>query len=122
MLAYYIQHVDLAQGEKMALKELSLDDFESKVIKNQKPVFVDFWAPWCGPCRQYLPVVEEVAGEMPDVDFFKVNVEDSSELARRYGISSIPTSMIFKGGEALLQHSGAMPKKSLVELIKETIE
>jgi thioredoxin 1 len=105
----------------MALQELSLGDFENKVLKNPRPVFIDFWAPWCGPCRQYLPVVEDAAREMDGVDFFKVNVEEAGDLARRFGISSIPTSMIFKGGRALLQHSGAMPKKSLVDLIKETI-
>ncbi|MDR3126655.1 MAG: thioredoxin [Rickettsiales bacterium] len=105
----------------MALQELASADFEDKVLKNSRPVFIDFWAPWCGPCRQYLPIVSDVAGEMDGVDFFKVNVEEAADLARRFGISSIPTSMVFKDGKALLRHSGAMPKKSLVELIKETI-
>ena len=103
----------------MAMREITTADFETLVEKSTKPVFIDFWASWCGPCRQYMPIVEEVSGEIGDVEFFKCNVETEAELARRFGISSIPTSMLFKDGVPVLNHTGAMPKKSLVELINE---
>ena len=103
----------------MAVAIVNDGNFKELVLSSDKPVFVDFWATWCGPCRQFLPIVEQVSNEMTDVVFLKFEVSDSSRIPREYGISSIPTAMLFKGGELVLKHSGAMGKAALVALIKQ---
>lgn len=103
-------------------KELTVASFQADVVEADKPVLVDFWASWCGPCRALGPVVEEIGNEMADrIDVLKCNVDDEGELAQRFGIMSIPTLILFKGGEAVHRMVGNMPKASLVQQIEANI-
>ena len=93
---------------------LSDANFDQNVLKSTKPVLVDFWAPWCGPCRMVAPLVEELAGEYEGkARFFKLNTDDNVTTASRYGIRSIPTLLVFKGGELVDQVIGFRPKSDL---------
>ncbi len=96
--------------------------FETAVLKSDKPVLVDFFANWCGPCRQMLPLVTEVADEMKEqLNIVKMDVDESEATPARYGIQSIPTLILFKNGNVISQKTGAMPKSELVEWIKSSI-
>ncbi|MDI6857759.1 MAG: thioredoxin [Dehalococcoidia bacterium] len=97
-----------------AVKEVSDSTFERDVLKSNLPVMVDFWAPWCGPCRMVSPIVEELAGDYSGkVSFVKLNTDDNPVTASRYGIRSIPTLMIFKNGSVVGQVIGFRPKSDL---------
>ena len=92
--------------------------FEQQVLNSANPVFVDFWAEWCGPCRSVSPVVEELSGEYDGkVDFVKINVDENGELAQKYNVFSIPTLAIFKNGEVISQKVGASTKESFKTMI-----
>ena len=97
--------------------ELKSSEFESVVLQSSKPVLVDFWAPWCGPCRMVVPIVEELAEEREDVVVCKVNVDNEGELAQRFGIMSIPTLMVFKNGQVAAKAVGARSKEQIEEML-----
>ena len=98
----------------MSVITITKENFESEVLNSDKPVLVDFWATWCGPCRMVSPVVDEIAEERSDVKVGKINVDEQAELAARFGIMSIPTLMVFKDGKVADQAVGVRPK-NLIE-------
>ena len=102
----------------MAVITITLENFETEVIKSEKPVLVDFWAPWCGPCRMLSPVVDEIAEENSNIKVGKVNVDEQEELAMRFGIMSIPTLIVFKNGEAVKKTMGVQPKAAILGLLE----
>ena len=101
----------------MSVLHVNTNDFDSVVKQSSKTVLVDFWASWCGPCRMIAPVLEEVAAERPDVKVCKVNVDEEQELAISYGVSSIPTLLVFKNGQVVKQSVGAIPKQKILEML-----
>jgi thioredoxin 1 len=100
------------------IKQVNAGNFESEVLRSDKPVLVDFWAEWCGPCRMVAPTLDEIADENDMVRIAKVNVDHEQELASRYQVSSIPTFILFKGGEPADRMMGAMPKSSFESFIE----
>ena len=105
----------------MAVVELTKDNFEEVVTSNEF-VIVDFWAPWCGPCRSFAPTYEKVSEDHPDVVFAKVNTEDEQEIAGHFQIRSIPTLMIFRDKIIIFSEAGALPESAFRELVKKAGE
>lgn len=104
------------------MKELNDIDFKNFIEENDKPVLVDFWAPWCSPCRALLPIMESLAEELSDIiTIVKMNVDDNSNTPQQFGIRSIPTLMIFKAGQLVQQSSGAKTKDALIDWIKSVV-
>ncbi len=101
----------------MATIKITKDNFEAEVLKAEKPVLVDFWAVWCGPCQMVGPVLEEISEERDDIIVGKVNVDEEQELAAQFGVMSIPTMILFKDGEAAGKIVGAMPKEEILKAI-----
>jgi len=101
----------------MNVIELTKENFEQEVMKSTKPVLIDFWASWCGPCRMIGPIVEEVANEATHAKVGKVNVDDQPELAQQFGISNIPTLVVMKDGKIVNKVVGGRPKADLVEML-----
>ena len=97
------------------------EQFEAEVIKSDKPVLVDFWASWCGPCRMVGTYLEDLAEELPDVKFVKVDIDENSTNAAKYGVMSIPNLVLFKNGEIINRQVGALPKNELKALIENSL-
>lgn len=97
---------------------ITKDNFETEVLKSNKKVLLDFWASWCGPCMMLSPIVDEVAEEVTDVKFGKVNVDEQVELAQSFGISSIPALIVIENGKVVNQSVGLIPKDKVIALIK----
>jgi thioredoxin 1 len=95
------------------ITEVSDSTFQAEVLESGTPVLVDFWAPWCGPCRVVAPVLEEIAGEREDLRIVKLNVDDNQQTAAQFGILAIPTMVLFRNGAEAKRIQGAMPKKRL---------
>lgn len=105
----------------MSVLKLTNDNFETEVLKSEKPVFIDFYADWCGPCKMVSPIVDEIADERDDVKICKVNVDDAPEIAAMFGVQSIPTLVVMKDAKVAGATMGAMPKAELVRFIDESI-
>ena len=101
----------------MSAVNINLNNFAQEVLDAGKPVLLDFWAPWCGPCRMVVPMVERIAEERPDIKVGKINIDEEFELARQFGISSIPTLVVMKDGQILRQATGARPKHQILEML-----
>lgn len=100
------------------ITNITKENFEAEVLKSEKPVLVDFWAAWCGPCKMIGPVIEEIANEHPEIKVCKINVDEEGELSIKHGVMSIPTLMIFKNGEIAQTAIGYRPKEEIEELLK----
>ena len=103
----------------MSVISVNKHNFHQEVLESEKPVLLDFWAPWCGPCRMVAPVVEEIAEENPDILVGKVNVDEEMELAMQFGVSSIPTLVVMENGKKIAQAIGYRPKTDILKLLEE---
>ena len=103
---------------KMTAININKNNFQNEVMNSDKPVLLDFWAPWCAPCRMVVPIIEEIAGERPDIKVGKINVDEQPELASKFGIMSIPTLVVMKNGKIVQQVSGVRPKNAILEMFQ----
>ena len=101
----------------MSAVNINNQNFHSEVMQSDKKVLLDFWAPWCGPCRMVVPIVEEIALERSDIKVGKINVDENPELASRFGIMSIPTLVVMENGRVLREAQGAYPKKAILNML-----
>ena len=102
---------------KMTAININKNNFQNEVMNTDKPVLLDFWAPWCAPCRMVVPIIEEIAGERPDIKVGKINVDEQPELASEFSIMSIPTLVVMKNRKIVQQVSGARPKNAILEML-----
>lgn len=101
----------------MKAMNISKENFQNEVLKADRPVLLDFWAPWCGPCRMVVPIIEEIANERMDIKVGKVNVDKQPELASAFGVMSIPTLVVMKGGKVVNQSMGVRPKNAILAML-----
>lgn len=101
----------------MSAININKNNFRSEVMNSDKPVLLDFWAPWCGPCRMVVPIVEEIARERSDIKVGKINVDEQPELASQFGVMSIPTLVVMKDGKIVNQAMGARPKNAILDML-----
>ena len=101
----------------MSAININKNNFQNEIMNSKKPVLLDFWAPWCAPCRMVVPIIEEIAGERPDIKVGKINVDEQPELASQFSIMSIPNLVVMKNGKIVQQVSGARSKKAILEML-----
>lgn len=101
----------------MAVVKLTAENFEKEVLQSEKPVLVDFYADWCGPCQMMGPVVEEISNEVNDAKVCKINIDEQMSIAQKYGVMSIPTFIVFKNGDVADKKMGAMPKSAVLSML-----
>lgn len=102
----------------MSITVINTENFQNEVVASDKPVLIDFWASWCGPCRMLSPIVEELANEHPEIKVGKVNVDDEPELARQFQIQGIPALILFKNGKPVAHSVGVKPKAEIEEILR----
>lgn len=101
----------------MSAININKNNFQNEVLNSERKVLLDFWAPWCGPCRMVVPIVEEIADERPDIKVGKINVDEEVELASQFGIMSIPTLVVIENGKIVNQVMGARPKEAILGML-----
>ncbi len=101
----------------MSAININKNNFQTEVMQSDKPVLLDFWAPWCAPCRMVVPIIEEIADERNDIKVGKINVDEQPELAAQFSVMSIPTLVVIKDGKTVNRATGAMPKNAILELL-----
>jgi len=101
----------------MSAININKNNFQNEVSNSEKKVLLDFWAPWCGPCRMVAPIVEEISDERPDIKVGKINVDEEAELASQFGIMSIPTLVVIENGKIVNQAMGAIPKEAILGML-----
>ncbi|MBQ2758101.1 MAG: thioredoxin [Clostridia bacterium] len=101
----------------MSVLKITAENFEAEVLSSEKPVLIDFYADWCGPCRMLAPTIEEIAAERDDVKVCKINVDEQGDLAARFGVMSIPSLFVLKNGEIVAQSLGAKPKGQILDML-----
>ena len=101
----------------MTAMNINRENFQSEVMQSDRPVLLDFWAPWCAPCRMVVPIVEEIARERADIKVGKINVDEQPELASAFGVMSIPTLVVMKNGKIVDQAMGARPKAAILAML-----
>ena len=102
----------------MSALKINQENFQDEVMNSDKPVLLDFWAPWCGPCKMVLPLVEEIAEENPDIKVGKINVDEAMALAKQFRVMSIPTLVVIKDGQVVTRSTGAKPKDDILAMVK----
>ena len=102
----------------MSVLNITDTNFESEVLSSEQPVLIDFWASWCGPCRMLSPVIDKIADEVSDIKIGIVNVDEQTELARQFGVMSIPTLVVMKNGQVTQQSVGVQPKEAILSMIR----
>ena len=102
----------------MAVVKLTAENFEQEGLKSEKPVLVDFYADWCGPCKMMAPIIEQISDEEADIKVGKINIDENIEIAQKYKVMSIPMFIAFKNGEAAAKTLGAQPKEEVLKLVK----
>jgi len=102
----------------MAVLTITKDNIEAEVLKARQTVLLDFYAPWCGPCRMVAPVIDQIANEAPDIKVVKANIDEEPELALEFDVMTIPTLVVMKGGKEVNRASGALPKSAILDLLK----
>lgn len=105
----------------MGLPEITDSNFQAEVVEHETPTLVDFWAPWCGPCRLVSPVLEQIDGEREDMRVVKLNVDENQQTAAQFGVMSIPTMILFKNGRAIHQIIGALPKQRIESQLDDAL-
>ena len=101
----------------MSAMNINKNNFHEEVMKSEKPVLIDFWAPWCGPCRMVVPIIDEIAAEHPEYKVVKVNVDEEVELASQFRVVSIPTLVVMQNGQVVDQSVGARPKNQILAML-----